>query len=122
MRKAVAVWVIGLLTAVPWATWHLLFEAPRSQYAGLIVFILFWIFGYWSLVGPLLTAVKVRGVMRAIERVRSREELATTLGSPDAKDVAIDLIATENRVPRFVAAWVYRLLVAKLAHVPNRTE
>jgi hypothetical protein len=114
MRAAVAVWVIGLFTAVPWATYHLLFEAPRSQYAGLIVFILFWIFGYWSLVGPLLTALMARRVWRAMERARSREELATIITSPDAREVTIDLIASENHVPRFVATWVYRWIAARI--------
>jgi hypothetical protein len=51
---AIAVWVVGLLTAVPYAAYHLWFYAPREQYALLITFILFWIFGYWGVVGPLL--------------------------------------------------------------------
>jgi hypothetical protein len=114
MRIAVIVWVVGLLSAVPYATYRLLFEAPREQYAALITFVLFWIFGYWSLVGPILTAAKVRRVLRAIERARSRAELVAILGDPETKSAAIDLIASENGIPRFVAAWVYRILASRL--------
>jgi hypothetical protein len=111
LTRAMAVWVLGLLTLVPYGTYYLLFEATRDQYALLIVGVLFWIFGYWALVGPLLAAVKVRTVFRAIERARSREDLLRTLQSAEARDVAIDLIATDNHIPRFLAARVYALLV-----------
>jgi hypothetical protein len=36
-----------------------------------------------------------------------------TLQSADARDVAIDLIASENHIPRFLASWVYRLLLSR---------
>jgi len=115
MRKAMVVWVVGLVTAVPYATYHLLFVATRGQYAALITFVLFWIFGYWSLLGPLITVAKVRGILRAFERARSGDELATILTSPDARDAAIELIASENRVPRFVAALAYRKIASRVA-------
>jgi len=108
-------WVVGLLTLVPYGTYYLLFEASRDQYAFLITSILFWIFGYWGVVGPLLAAVKVRKVFRAIELAGSKEELVEALRSPDAKDAAIDLIASENHIPRFLAARVYKLLACRLS-------
>lgn len=111
---AVSLWVLGLLTWVPYGTYHLLFHATRDQYALLITGVLFWIFGYWGVVGPLLAAVKVRRVFRAFERIQTKEELSAALGRADARDVAIDLIASENRVPRFIAARVYDLLLARL--------
>jgi hypothetical protein len=113
--KATLLWVVGLLTLVPYGTYYLLFEAPREQYALLITLILFWIFGYWSLVGPLFMAVKVRSVFRAIESAGSKDELEKALRSPDARDVAIDFIATENHIPRFLAARVYALLITRMA-------
>jgi hypothetical protein len=108
-------WVIGLLTLVPYGTYYLFFEAPREQYALVIALVLFWVFGYWGVVGPLLGALKVRAVFRAIELARSRDDLVNALQSPDARDVAIDLIASENGIPRFLAVRVYALLVKRLA-------
>jgi hypothetical protein len=115
--KAIALWVLGLFTLVPYATWYLFFEATRDQYAMLITFVLFWVLGYWSIAGPILMLVKTRAVFRAIELARSKGELVEALRSPDARDVAIDLIATENHIPRFVASRVYALLVRRLAEV-----
>ena len=114
IARAAAIWVAGLLTVVPYATWHLLFEAPREQYPALIVFVLFWVFGYWGAVGPLIAAVKIRRVFRAIEGAKSREALVATLRSADARDAFIDLIASENRIPRFLATRVYALLARRL--------
>jgi hypothetical protein len=115
MRRAVVVWILGLVTAVPWATWHLLFEAPRDQYALLITGILFWIFGYWSLVGPLLVGMKARAVMRALERAQSPDDLAATLRSAETRDVAIDLLAGESGLPRFLARRLYDRVLRRIA-------
>jgi hypothetical protein len=109
--KAAAIWVFGLLTAVPAATYYLFFHAPRDRYAVLITFVLFWIFGFWGVVGPLLAAIKTRRVFRAIENASSVEQLLEISRSPEARDAAIDLIASENHIPRFLARRVYGLLV-----------
>jgi hypothetical protein len=115
LARATALWVAGLLTVVPYATYHLLFHATRVQYAALITLVLFWIFGYWGVVGPLLAAIKVRTVFRAIERAKSKESLIQALRSAEARDVAIDLIVSENRIPRFLASRVVQLLVSRLS-------
>lgn len=120
LRTAILVWVTGLLTAVPWATWHLLFHAPREQYALLIVGILFWLFGYWALVGPLLTALKIRAVMRAIERMPTQSRIREALRSKEAEDVVVELIASENRIPRFLALKVYHRVLDGLMKAPER--
>ena len=117
---AIAVWVVGLLTAVPYAAYHLWFDAPREQYALLITFILFWIFGYWGLVGPLLAIVKVRSVFRAIEGAKSKDDLMNALQSAETRDVAIGLIAADNHIPRFLARRVYGLLIAKGAEIAEK--
>jgi hypothetical protein len=113
-RGATVVWIAGLLTAVPWATWYLLFDAPRDQYALLIVGILFWVFGYWSLVGPVLLLITGRSVMRELERARSTGEVIMTLESPTAREVAADFIAAETRIPRFVGRRVYDLVLRRV--------
>ena len=107
-KKAIIVWVLVLVTAVPYAAYYLLFEAPREQYAALIVFILFWIFGYWSVVGPLITLTKFMKIKRAFDKVSSQEELIQLLQNPETEDAAIDFIAENNGVPRFMAKWAYQ--------------
>jgi hypothetical protein len=115
--KAVVVWVAGLLTLVPFGTYHLFFQAPREQYALLITGILFWIFGYWGVVGPLLAAIRVRRVFRSIELAGTRGELEEALRSEETAEVAMDFIATENGIPRFLARRVYRLLVSRFGEL-----
>lgn len=112
---AVTSWVVGLVTIVPYGTYYLFVHAQRDQYAFLITSILFWIFGYWSVVGPLLAAVKVRSVLRALEQAHANGRLTEALRSPETQAVAVDIIATENAIPRFLAAKVYRLLVERLS-------
>jgi hypothetical protein len=120
MLAAIAVWLFGLFTAVPYATYYLLYEAPRGQYALLITCVLFWIVGDWGVVGPLLAVVKVRRVFRALEGAKSKEELMKALRSDESRDVAIDLIATDNHIPRFLARRVYGLLIAKGAEITEK--
>jgi hypothetical protein len=112
--KAIWIWFIGLLTLVPYCIYQLLFEATRDQYVLLIMLPLFWIFGYWGVVGPILLTVKMRSVMRMIESARSRDDLLEALRSPEAREAAIDLIASENRIPRFLAARACTLLSERL--------
>ena len=113
--KATVLWGIGLVTLVPYGIYYLFFEASKDQYAWLITVLLFWILGYWSLIGPLLMASKVRSVFRAIESARSKEDIEKMLKDPEAKDVVVDFIARENRMPRFLASRVYSLLVTRLS-------
>jgi hypothetical protein len=120
LASAVAIWVFGLFTAVPYAAYYLLYYARRDQYALLITVILFWSFGYWGVVGPLLAVVKVRRVSRAIEGAKSKDELMKALRSDDGREVAIDFIATDNHIPRFVARRVYGMLIAKGAEIAEQ--
>lgn len=113
LAKAIVVWIVGLLTIVPYGTYYLLFEAQRGQYAFLITLVLFWIFGFWGAVGPILAAIKVRRVFQAIERAKSKDALLAQLRSADSQAVVIDLIASENHIPRLLAARVVNLLVSR---------
>jgi hypothetical protein len=117
--KAALVWVLGLLTIVPYGTYYLLFRAERDQYALLITLVLFWIFGYWGVAGPLIGLVTARRVFRAIEQASSSDELLRVLRSEETRDVAIDLIASEHGIPRFVAARIYRWLLRRLPAPPT---
>lgn len=120
VMRAAIIWILGLVTLVPYVTWFVLFRASPDQYAILITLVLFWIFGFWGVVGPFIAMVKVRTVFRALERVQTKDDLLATLRSADARDVAIDLIATENHIPRFLAVRVYNLLLSRLALAESR--
>jgi hypothetical protein len=118
--KIALVWVLGLVTAVPYGVYYLLFYAPRDQYALLITGILFWIFGFWGVVGPLIMAFKVRRVFKALEAAQSREKFEGVLRAQESEDVFIDLIAAENKIPKFLAKKLYRFALAKLAPAKDR--
>jgi hypothetical protein len=115
MIAATLIWIAGLLVAVPYAAWHLLFDAPREQYALLITFILFWIFGYWGIAGPIVMIVKVRSLWRRLEQAANQDDRRRLLLGPESQDVAIDLIASETRLPKFLARRVYASVVRRLA-------
>jgi hypothetical protein len=117
LSGAAAVWIVGLVTIVPYGTYYLLFRAQRDEYALLITGVLFWIFGYWSVVGPVLAAIKARRVLRTIEQARSKQDLMNALQSDETREAAIELIASDNHIPRFLAARIYRLLIRRLSSV-----
>ena len=119
IKKFAIFWVLGLFTAVPYAIYYLLYQATRDQYALLITFVLFWIFGYWGVVGPLASAVRIRRVFRALEIARSPEQLRDVLKSPESQEAAIDLIASENKIPKFVARKLFALALEKFSAKNN---
>ena len=116
MLAAALIWFAGLLTAVPYAAWHLLFHATLEQYALLITFVLFWIFGYWGVAGPIVTIAAVRSIWRRLAQASGPDERRRLLLSPESHHVAVDIIASETRLPRFIARRVYDMLLRKLDH------
>jgi hypothetical protein len=112
--KIAILWVLGLVTIVPYSIYYLLYHAQRNEYALLITFVLFWIFGFWGVVGPILAAIKVRRVFRALETARSKEQLEQILKSTEAQDAAVDLIASENHIPKFLAKKLYSAAIKRL--------
>ena len=112
--KAVVLWVFGMVTIVPYGTYYLFMKAERDQYALLITLVLFWVFGYWGVAGPILALAKVRGIVTALETAQGEGRLREALRSPETANAAVDLIASENGIPRFMAARVYRLLIDRL--------
>ncbi|MEX0958650.1 MAG: hypothetical protein WDZ63_05130 [Burkholderiales bacterium] len=118
--RATLIWVIGLVTIVPFGTYYLLFHAGKDQYAILIVGVLFWIFGYWGVVGPVLAAVRVHTAFAALEQAHARGRLREAMRSEQTADAVIDLIAAENRIPRFLAARVFRFFVGKFGAVDSQ--
>lgn len=108
-------WVVGLVTLVPYGTYYLLFHASSDQYAWLITVILFWIFGFWGVAGPIVAALRVRRLMGAIERAGTSEELKKVIQSNESREAVIELIASENNIPKFIARPIYRWLERRLA-------
>ncbi len=121
-KKLFLLWVIGLLTWVPYGTYYVLFDATRDEYAFYIVGVLFWVFGYWGVVGPILSAIKTRNVMKVLENCQNREDLRKVLLRSETEDAAIDLIASENNVPRFIAKRVYGLFVSRFPEAQQIKE
>lgn len=110
LLRAALLWILGLVTIVPWALYRLLFVAQRDEYAFLIVLPLFWVFGFWGVVGPIITALKIRSLLRALESAQSHDDLKRALNDPDTREAAIELLASENCLPKFLV----RRIVAKL--------
>jgi hypothetical protein len=122
LRNVTLLWIFGLVTIVPSGLYHLFYTAGRNEYAFLITIVLFWIFGFWGVVGPLLSAYKIRQVFKAIELASDGNELKCILQSGDAEEVAIDLIATENHIPRFLARKVFRYALRRFAEAQETRE
>lgn len=116
-------WIVGGLLIIPYAVYHLLYHAQRDEYAFLIVVPLFWIFGFWGVVGPAIAAWRIRRLIKALERVQDRQQLQEAFERHDGPEVIIELIATENRIPRFLARRLYGLVERRLKVVePEANE
>ena len=115
VKRITMVWVIGLISAVPYSAYYLFFEASQEDYAFLITFILFWIFGFWAVVGPILSAMKVRSIFKSLESAWSKEQFLETVNSKESEETLIALIASENKIPKFLAKRLYPRAVNKLA-------
>jgi len=122
LSRATVVWIFGLVTLVPYGIYYLLYHAERDQYALLISLLLFWIFGFWGVVGPLIGALKVRAVFRAIEQAQKKGNLIEVLRSQQTEDAVIELIALENKIPRFLARKVYKLFAKKYSTLVNEVS
>jgi hypothetical protein len=115
MKRLTLLWIIVLVTLVPYGIYYLLFQAPRDEYAFIITFVLFWTFGFWGVAGPIVSALKIRSVFNALEKTRSGEEIRKLIQGNESRDVVIDLIAAENHLPRFIANRVYIMMVKRLS-------
>jgi hypothetical protein len=122
IKKLFIFWLIVLVTAVPYAAWYLFFHAHRSEYANLIFFILFWIFGFWGVAGPIISAIKIKQVFNKLQKVKSREELKTLLLSSETREAAIAMIAADNHIPKFLAKHVYNLLMNMISNKAEKTN
>jgi hypothetical protein len=114
MLRITLLWIVGIVLIVPYSTYQLLFRAGREDYAFLIVAPLFWIFGFWGVVGPCVAAWRVHTLMKALEAAQGSDQIREAFERNEGKEVVVDLIASEYRLPRFVARWVFDRLMRKV--------
>ena len=123
MLRITLLWIAGLVTIVPYAVYQLLFHAQREDYALLIILPLFWIFGFWGVVGPVLAAWRVHTLMRALEAAQGAGQIREAFERNEGKETVVDMLAVENRVPRFVARWAVDAFLRRVqARDPARGE
>jgi hypothetical protein len=97
---------IGIVAIVPYAINQLVFHAQKDEYAFLIVAPLFWIFGFWGVAGPCIAAWRIHTLVRALEAARGSDQIREAFERHEGKEVVVDLVASEYRLPRFMARWV----------------
>ena len=101
----VALYVAGLVGLGWWSLAGLLGDAPKEDWALLIILPLAWLFSYWPTVGSLVVALRWRGLMRSLGEIQQRLENGQT-AQPEARadivETLVELAAKENGVPRFV--------------------
>jgi len=115
-------WIVDLVTLVPYGIYYLLFHAQRDQYALQITLVLFWIFGFWGVMGPILGAIKIRRFFKALENAQSAEKLKELLESRESQDTVFDLIAVDNGIPKFLARKIYFMAVRKFSDVTGAPQ
>jgi hypothetical protein len=86
----------------------------REQYALLIVAPLFWIFGYWGVVGAARHGRRAAPGVEGAGNARSREGVIALVGSADAEAAIVKLIADENHIPRFLARRILKIFTHRL--------
>ena len=114
-------WILGLVLGIPYCLYYLAFEAAREQYALLITLILFWIFGYWAIAGPVITLVTVYRIKRTLDTMNGADFKALVL-SEDGRESAVELVASDNGLPRFIARRVVDRIHRDLASQDNATD
>jgi hypothetical protein len=119
MIRITILWVLGIILLVPYALYRLLFVAQPDEYAFLIVFPLFWIFGYWGVVGPIFAAVKGHRLIRALEKAGDPEGLKRAFDEHEGDEVLIELIRTENRIPRWLARKIFDRVKPRLIELAS---
>jgi len=122
MIRITILWVLGIVLLVPYAIYRLLFVAEPDEYAFLIVFPLFWIVGFWGVVGPIFAAVKGHRLIRALEKAGSSDELKRAFVDNEGDEVLIELIRAENRIPRWLARKTYYRVKPRLLEVAAARE
>ncbi len=117
MKKYVLIWLIGLCTFVPVATYHLLFKAQTYQLP-LLLLVAFWTFGFWPCFVPLYKMYRVK---KLYDGVTSQDDLKDFIQNSETKDVAVDAIAKHTGLPMVAAEKLYQATAHTMAVADNVT-
>lgn len=114
MFRILLLWVVGGLIIIPYALYHLFSYARPDEYAFLMVMPFFWIFGFWGVVGPAIAVYRIHKLMKALEHVRDRKGLQEAYEAHAGKEVMVDFIASEHRLPKFLVRRLYDTIERRL--------
>lgn len=114
IARIVVLWIVGMVLIVPYSIYQLLFHAQREDYAFLIVAPLFWIFGFWGVVGPCLAAFRIRKLMKALESAQDSAQLREAFHANEGEEAVIDLLSSESGLPRWVARRIYHNALVRI--------
>ena len=112
--RILVLWVLGMIILIPLSLYRLLFHAHPQEYAFLIVAPLFWVFGFWGVVGPMLAAQRIHRLMKALGKAQDAAQARAAWEENGGDEAAVDLIASENRLPKFLARWLYNRVKRRL--------
>lgn len=119
IKTAFVAWVIGLITWVPYLIFDLVFVARPDRYALLITLILLWVFGFWLLLGPIISAVKIRQLFEVLEAGHDHESFRRIVTSSEGEEAAVEQIASRHALPRIFAKRLYRYARKRYATTPQ---
>ena len=116
-----ALYLIGLVAVVAMSIWYLFIDyAGREWLAFLIVMPFAWALGFWPVILPVLSAIKVWRLMRNLETLGDRIEPSAATTAADAKqqllETLTDVAVAENRLPR----WLARRVASKVIQAAER--
>ena len=120
----VALYLLGVALVGGWALGHVFGgTVSRENAAGVIVFPLGWIFGFWPTAFSVLLALRVRRLPEMLERYGERR--AAGPGEVGAEEELVEtltqLAAEENGIPkRLVRPFVQRVLRSAPGSVAQR--
>lgn len=103
MKKFVLIWIVGLFTFVPVATYHLLFKAETYQLP-LFLLVATWTFGFWPCFVPMYKTYRVK---KLYDDVTSQDDLTAFIKNSETKELAIDAIAKHTDLPTMAAEKLY---------------
>lgn len=114
--KLLAIYLVGIALVGGWSLLHVTGgTVTRENLAGIIVFPLAWIFGYWPTVLPAVLAYRVWRLQSTLEQLCERRSLGLSTADQEGEleDTLTTLAAEENGIPeRWARPFVRRLLSA----------
>jgi hypothetical protein len=107
-----ALYAVGTFAVAGWSLSHVLGGTVTTENAaGVIVFPLAWIFGYWPAVLPLVVAYRIWHLQATIEEIAARKAIGLDPSEQvqDIEDTLTLLAVQENGIPE----WFVRPIVRR---------